>query len=445
MTESKNSEIVDVNIFPILINIQVFSIFLFKFGIISFRAVPRIIEVFSDFLRIPLKKYHFTSVINWSLKLGLYKLKSAKQLSEDWTAIIDASIKLGKKKILLVLRVPTRIMIKRVKALDFNDIEVVGLYVQESLTGEIIADLVKPLFSKLSNPNQILTDGAGDLEKSIKIIFNTTESKCFHSLDIGHFSANVLKKAYINNEQFIKFLEFTSRVSSKLNQTIAAWICPNKLPIKARFQGISDIAKWSEKAFEYFKNHIDDCETETKKLLIANFQGYEFLVKFAKKFNKDCQLINELSKIVKNKGLSEFTFIEAMKVLSKLSPKSQIRIPLENYLRTNMKQFRENEVETGLLSSDIIESVFGKIKYIMKNSPSKEINKLSLLIPGLVGEFNEELIINAIREIKIKDIKNWEEENVKNTILKKRRKEFSKIKPKKDVPKHAEYTTPLVA
>ena len=47
-----------------------------------------------------------------------------------------------------------------------------------------------------------------------------------------------------------------------------------------------------------------------------------------------------------------------------------------------MKQFRENEVETGLLSSDIIESVFGKIKYIMKNSPSKEINKLSLLIPG---------------------------------------------------------------
>ena len=81
----------------------------------------------------------------------------------------------------------------------------------------------------------------------------------------------------------------------------------------------------------------------------------------------------------------------------------------------------------------------------MKNSPSKEINKLSLLIPGLVGEFNEELIINAIREIKIKDIKKWEEENVKNTILKKRRKEFSRIKPKKDVPKHAEYTTPLVA
>ena len=77
-------------------------------------------------------------------------------------------------------------------------------------------------------------------------------------MDIGHFSANVLKKAYINNEQFIKFVEFTSRVSSKLNQTIAAWICPNKLPIKARFQGISDIAKWSEKAFEYFKNHIND-------------------------------------------------------------------------------------------------------------------------------------------------------------------------------------------
>jgi len=443
LIESKNSDV--VNVIPILINIQVFSIFLFKFGIISFRSIPRIIEIFSYFFKIPLKKYHFTSVINWSLKVGLYKLKSAQRLPEDWTAIIDASIKLGKKKVLLVIRVPTRIMIERVKALDFNDVEIVGLYVQESFTGEIIADLVKPLFSKLGNPNQILTDGAGDLKKSIKIIFDTTDTKCFHSLDIGHFSANILKKAYIKNEQFIKFLEFTSKVSSKLNQTIAAWICPNKLPIKARFQGISEIAKWSEKAFDYFKNHINDCEYETKKLLIENFQGYEFLVKFAKKFNEDCQLINEVSKIVKNKGLSEFTFIEAMEVLSKLSPKSQIRLSLEDYLITNMNQFRENKVESGLLSSDIIESVFGKIKYIMKNSPSKEINKLSLLLPGLVGEFSEDLIINALHEIKIKDIKNWEEENVQNTILKKKRKEFSKIKPKKDVPKHAESNTPLVA
>jgi hypothetical protein len=359
------------------------------------------------------------------------------QLSESWTAIIDASIKLGKKKLLLILRVRTEIMNKRSKALNFNDIEIIGLYIKESLNGEIIANLLKPLFSKLSNPSQILTDGGVDLAKSIKIILNSTNAKSFHTLDIGHFAANILKRIYINNKQFKKLLEFTSKISSKLNQTIAAWISPNKLPIKARFQGISEIAKWSEMAFEYCKNHMNDCDEETKTLLIENFQGYEFLVKFSKKFNKDCQIINEVSQLVKNKGLSESSFIEAMEVLSKLSSRAEIRISLENYLITNLKTFQENNVENGLLSSDIIESVFGKIKNIMKNSSSKEFNKLALLLPGLVGEFNEEIIINALQEIKIKDIKKWEEENVKSTTLKKRRKEFSKINLKKSVPKYA--------
>ena len=173
--------------------------------------------------------------------------------------------------------------------------------------------------------------------------------------------------------------------------------------------------------------------------LIENFQGYEFLGKFAEKFNKDCQVINEVSRIIKNQGLSQGTFNQAIKVLSKLSDKSEIRISLEKYLRVNIEIFQKNQIETGLLSTDIIESVFGKIKYFMKNTSSKEFNKLSLLLPGLVGEFNEEIIIKAIKEIKIKDIKKWEEENVKDTILKKRRKEFSKIKLGKNVPKVAEY------
>lgn len=99
----------------ILVNIHVFSLFLFKFGIVSFRAIPRIIEVFSYFFKLPIKKYHFTSVINWSLKVGLYKLQSSKQSSERWTAIMDASIKLGKKKLLLILKVRSSIMSKRNK------------------------------------------------------------------------------------------------------------------------------------------------------------------------------------------------------------------------------------------------------------------------------------------------------------------------------------------
>lgn len=424
---------------PVSINIQVISIFLFKYGIISFRAIPRVIEVLFKFLGFPVNNCHFTSVINWVIKFGAYKLSQTSFLSDAWTAIIDASIEWGNKKMLVVLGLQTSIMKNRSKALNFDDIEVVGVFVKETINSEVITNLLKPLFIKNGYPSQIVTDEGSDISKAIRLIINSATTRCIHTADIGHFAANVLKHVYIENEQFKQLLTFTSQIGSKLRQTVAGWIVPNKLRTKARFQGISKLAKWSQKAFEYCKNHLNDCEQKTRNLLMDNFQGYEFLAKFSKLFYQDCQVIDEVLKIVKNKGLSKETFIESMKILSTLQPTSEIRIQLEAYLTKNMKILNEQKIDTGILSTDIIESLFGKIKYILERSSTKDFNKLSLLLPGLVGEFNEELIINAIKKIKMKDIKKWEEENINETLLKKKRKEFAKLKLNNSVPKHAEY------
>ena len=124
------------------------SVYLFFKGLISFRAVPRILNILFSYLHISIKNYHFTSVINWCLKLGLYKLNFLKPPVDDWTAIIDASIKWGGKKLLVVLRVPTHIMNERSKALELKDVEVVGMYVENVVNGEVISELLQPLFSK---------------------------------------------------------------------------------------------------------------------------------------------------------------------------------------------------------------------------------------------------------------------------------------------------------
>ena len=40
-------------------------------AIVSFRSVPRILEVFEPLLRIKMPMPHFTSVINWTLRAGI--------------------------------------------------------------------------------------------------------------------------------------------------------------------------------------------------------------------------------------------------------------------------------------------------------------------------------------------------------------------------------------
>ena len=49
---------------------------------------------------------HFTSVLNWTMRVGLALLKRAGKVAYPWIAIIDYSLAIGRNKVLVVLRVP---------------------------------------------------------------------------------------------------------------------------------------------------------------------------------------------------------------------------------------------------------------------------------------------------------------------------------------------------
>ncbi|RUM94710.1 MAG: hypothetical protein DSZ28_01765 [Thiothrix sp.] len=68
-------------------------------AVVSYRSVPRILDLFDTKTPLTLGwTPHFTSVINWTLRLGLGMLKQVKPISQPWVAIIDHSIDIGTKK-----------------------------------------------------------------------------------------------------------------------------------------------------------------------------------------------------------------------------------------------------------------------------------------------------------------------------------------------------------
>ena len=75
-----------------------------------------------------------------------------------------------------------------------------------------------------------------------------------------------------------------------------------------------------------------------------------------------------------------------------------------------------------LISSDIIESLFGKFKHIIERSPVAEINRMALVIPTLCGDrvANEQLKL-AFTQVKHRQISEWEEANIATTLRKQRR------------------------
>jgi hypothetical protein len=169
-------------------------------SIVSFRSVPRILELLSAETKLTLSWIpHFTSVINWTLRLGLGLLKQVKPISEPWLAIVDHSIDVGTKKALVVLRVSVAALSTRGGAIRLEDCECVGLKVSEQITGESIAETLQAIFIQAGAPNAIIKDGDCSLQKGVKLWTEKQESAVPVIYDIGHAMANALKGQFEND------------------------------------------------------------------------------------------------------------------------------------------------------------------------------------------------------------------------------------------------------
>ena len=111
VAEKPTSNVIDITQAQ---QIRVLSVLLVLEAVVSYRSVPRILELFN--LKTPLELPwipHFTSVINWSLRVGLGLLRQVCPTCEPWIAIIDYSIDIGTKKALVVLRVKMQTLLQR--------------------------------------------------------------------------------------------------------------------------------------------------------------------------------------------------------------------------------------------------------------------------------------------------------------------------------------------
>jgi hypothetical protein len=88
------------------------------------------------------------------------------------------------------------------------------------------------------------------------------------------------------------------------------------------------------------------------------------------------------------------------------------------------------EDATGLASSDIIESVFGKYKYFSARGPLKEIGKQVLAIPALLCERSTHFSKEALESVRTLDVDHWVETHLGISILAKRRRALAA--PRKD-------------
>jgi hypothetical protein len=137
---------------------------------VSFRSVPRILELFRTRARLGIGWVpHFTSVINWTLRVGLGLLEQVELVDTPWLAIIDHSIDIGTKKALVVLRVPLDALSRRGTAIQLEDCQCVGLRIAETVNGETVARHLQEIFMRSGTPAAITKDCDATLQKGVRL------------------------------------------------------------------------------------------------------------------------------------------------------------------------------------------------------------------------------------------------------------------------------------
>ena len=149
-----------------------------------------------------------------------------------------------------------------------------------------------------------------------------------------------------------------------------------------------------------------------------------------KAFSQATLVMHSILKHLKQQGLNQITYDICKTQACSLPEKCALRKRILNWLDHHQQlQTKLGGQHSLLVSTDILESLFGKFKRIIERSPIADINRMALVIPALCGNaVNEKNISELFATTHHKDIAEWERNNITHTIRKKRQMFFKSKK-----------------
>lgn len=363
---------------------------------------------------------HFTSVINWTLRLGLGLLKQVKPIDSPWLAIIDHSIDIGTKKALVVLRVTVDALSQKEGAIQLSDCECIGLTVSEIVNGETTAKDLKTIFNQSGLPKAIIKDCDATLNKAVRLCSQSYDVTLPVIDDIGHVMASALKHQFEKKSAYKQFIAKSNQGAQCLRQTDLAFLIPPKLRSKGRFQSISKRGKWADKMLGVFAVKGRAKKGSTLARLRIAFPRFNSLRPFITRFAQTADIVSEVMGILKNKGLDQKSHEQCRQLANGLPKRSKVKKWLLLWLQKHSEIQQQITTLPLLVSSDIIESLFGNFKHIMERSPQADMNRTTLLIPALCGSRDELTVLKALGHASQKDLREWELAEIPYTLRKKR-------------------------
>lgn len=261
-------------------------------------------------------------------KVGYYCLNKIKIKADDWILIVDESIGIGQEKLLVVLGIRSS-QIDFTRPLRIQDMEPIIVKSSKKWTGEAIHKELEISKQLVGNVIYATTDGGGTIKKGLKL------SEIRHVYDLTHAIAIMLEKIYKEDVDFKELTHLMGQMRLKLCCSEHAHIIPPNQRSKSRFLNINILARWGMQVLKA----LDNNGLTEKEIELLKWIGDKKL--FIEEMNQIIEVVEEVSKTLKNNGLSKKTKRQCckhLKTCNKTARQKHFKKMFGEYLDTNSGQ-----------------------------------------------------------------------------------------------------------
>lgn len=383
----------------------------------SIRSISKSISIWIVVLGLECKAPAHTTIHTWLRKAGYYRLNQSKDSSShsQWLIFIDESMSFGGEKLLLIMGVDIRTVNQA--NLSFTNSSCLFISSKKSWKGETIAEQIKIVEGQLHGRIRFgVVDRGVNIKKALEI------AGIPYINDLTHEIALSLRQLYENSPDFKAYAAWAALLRFQLLSSKNAYVIPPKQRTKARFHNIEPLFNWGKT----IEGKLKEWEKTDKDL----YEKFKKITEFKDLLQEICSVLEVIKKIKKQTckaGIKRSILPDIFKDLSTLKQgrPSKFAKKMSTYFQQSI--ISQSNQNIPICSSDLIESAFGKYKLMMSGNQWNGITDLALAIPAFMGKmWDREEIKTAFEQVKIKDIKQWANENMEVSILKKRRKVFQK-------------------
>lgn len=365
----------------------------------------------------------------WLMRLGYYKLTRAKDPADDWVWIVDHTVQIGKEKCLVILGVRLRDLPPPGQCVGHEDVEPIDLVPVEQSNGDVVYQQLEAAGEKTGVPREIVSDHGTDLNAGIvKFCQHHPETSAIY--DIKHKTAAVLKHELEKDEDWDAFTRSANQTKRQVQQTALAALAPPNQKTKARYMNVDVLVTWGQRVLAWFDealtevNPIFDMEQVERKMgWITRFRSQ--IAEWGTLF----EVVSTAESFVREQGIyvgAHLDLESRLQHVARTERTEKVCRELVTFVAEEASKARANERLLG--SSEVIESVLGKMKRLEQDQAKSGFTGLVLAISALVSTTSKEVIQRALETVTTKQVLTWCREKLGQSVQSKRREVFAVLK-----------------